>query len=110
MITDAEVEKSLDYLRDKASQDAQARAERLYLEHFIKTVLAEQMQRSSGASISAADMEARTSDAYKQALQDFKTAVFNDEKRRFLRAAAAAKIEAYRTQQATLRAEGKLTL
>jgi len=107
LITEQEVDRALQYLRDQAEGDAQARAERLYLEQFIKTVLAQEMAKSSATSIAAQEVGARVSSAYGDALIAFKQAIHEDEKRRFLRAAAEARIEAWRSQEATRRAEGK---
>ena len=103
MIQDSEVSKALDWLRDKADEDAQAKAERLYLEHYLKTVLAQEQSKAEATSVAAAEVEARQSTAYRAALENYKTAVYNDEKRRFLRSAAETKIEVWRTEQANMR-------
>ncbi len=103
MISETEVQRAVDYLRDEADKDAEAKAHRLYLEHYLKTVLSEEIAKAKGPSVAAAEVEARQSDAYKQALKDFETAVFNDERRRFLRSAAETKIEVWRTEQANMR-------
>ena len=44
MITDLEIEKAVDYLRDNATKAAQARANRIYLEEYRKTIKAEIMR------------------------------------------------------------------
>jgi hypothetical protein len=105
-ISETDIDRALAYLRDNAEKDAQARAERLYLEIYLKTVLAQEMGKMDG-SIAAADAAARRSDAYIAALQGYRDAIFEDERRRFLRGAAEAKIEAFRTMEATRRAESK---
>jgi hypothetical protein len=107
MITVEEIDKALAYLRDNSEKDAQARAERFYMEEWIKTVRAQEQAKCEGMSIAASEVLARTSESYIRALDAYRTAVFEDERRRFLRCAAEAKIEAYRTQEATKRAELK---
>ncbi len=107
MITVEEIDRVLAYLRDNAQQDAQARAERYYMEEWIKTVKAQEQSKHDGISIAASEVRARISDSYIKALEAYKAAIFEDERRRFLRGAAEAKLEAFRTQEATRRAEGK---
>lgn len=106
MISDAEAEKAVEYLRDSATGAAQARADRLYLEQWVKTVKA-QCQAEKTGSVAATEIQALTDERYLQALQAYREAVAADEKARFLREAAAAKLEAWRTLSATRRAEGK---
>lgn len=107
MISEEEISRALDYLRDNASKDAQARAERLYTESWTKVVLAQEQAKADAPSMAAAQMKALMSDAYIAALDAHKAAVYEDERRRFLRDAAEARIEAWRTESATRRAEGK---
>ena len=110
MINDEMVQKSLDYLRDNAAKDAEARANRESVSDFVKVVLSEQTQTNidAGMSFSAAESKARTTTAYKEVLEAKKQAIINDENRRFLRQAAEAKIEAWRTFSSNQRAIGKL--
>jgi len=107
MIKESDIDKCLSYLRDNAEKDAQARAERHYMEEWIKTVRAQEQAKCAGMSIAASEVQARISSAYVKALDAYKAAVFEDERRRFLRGAAEVKIEAWRTQSSNLRAEGK---
>lgn len=107
MISEAEIDKALAYLRDSSERDAQAKADRLYLEAWLKTVLAQEQAKASASSMAAAEMHARQSDSYIAALNAYKTAVFEDERRRFMRSAAETKIEAWRTMCSNARAEGK---
>lgn len=107
MITFDDVEKAVDWLRDSAGKAAKARAERVYMESYVKTVLAQEAQKMHEASAAAREMAARTTPAYMATLQALREAVEADELNRFLRDAAAAKIDAWRTQESTRRAEGK---
>ena len=104
MISESDIERALAYLRDNADKDAQARAERLYMEQWIKTVLAQEQAKINASSVAAAEMGARVSDAYAQALGAYRAAIAEDERRRFLRSAAETKIEVWRSQEASNRA------
>lgn len=108
MIQEADIDRALAYLRDNSDKDAQARAERLYMEQWIKTALAQAMADANAPSVAAAEMGARTSDTYVSALAAYKQAIFEDERRRFLRSAAETKIEAWRTMSSNERAQGKV--
>ena len=103
MITDAEIEKALDYLRDTATKAAQARATRIYVEEYRKTVKAMLMQQHASEPLGAQEREAYASETYRAHLKAIEAAVEDDEKYRFLREAAHAKIEAYRTFSANVR-------
>lgn len=107
MITENEIERALDFLRDNAEPAAKARAERLYLEQWQKTVKAQEMAKHGDISSAKAEMLALTSKPYIDALIAYKAAIYEDERIRFLVSAAEAKIEAWRSLEATRRAEGK---
>ena len=107
MIRAEDAERAVDWLRDNARALAQARAERLYLEQFLKTVKAEGMKQHMGLPVSAQEREALCSPKYMATLDAYKEAITNDEHMRFLAAAAEARIEAWRSQESTRRAEGK---
>lgn len=110
MINQDDAERAVDWLRANARKMAQERAERLYLEQWIKTVKATLIVENSKApSVAMAENMALASPKYLSALQAFKEAVQADETNRFLVTAAEAKIEAWRSQESTRRAEGKAT-
>jgi hypothetical protein len=102
-ITDEEIDKALDYLRDNADDAAKARAERIYCEEYRKTLKAKLMKEHSTLSAVLQEREAYSDDRYVEHLEAIKEAVFRDEKHRFLRSAAEAKIEAWRTQSSNYR-------
>ena len=103
MLSESEVEKAVAWLRDASGPDAQKRAERLYMEQWIKTVLAQQQAKSSATSIAASEVEARCSQPYLDALEAYREAIEADEAARFLRHAAETKIEVWRSQSANQR-------
>jgi hypothetical protein len=107
VISETEVEKCVNWLRDTAEEFAKARAERLYMETYLKTVLAQEMAKHDG-SVAAAEIKARCSDSYLQTLQAYREAVEADERNRFLREARVTKVEVWRTQSSNERALGKV--
>lgn len=109
MITQDQAERAVDWLRENARPMAQARAERLYLEQWIKTVRATLQAESQEPSAAKAEMVALASPKYLAALQAYKAAIEADEYARFMVTAAEAKIDAWRSQESTRRAEGRAT-
>lgn len=108
MISEQDIDRALNYLRDNAEKDAQARAERLYMEQWIKTVLAQEQAKNPEKSVAAQEVGARISPAFLSALDAYKVAIYEDERRRFLRSAAETKVEAWRTMSSNERAQGKV--
>ena len=107
-ISDDEIDRALDYLRDNAEKAALARANRIYLEEYRKSKKAMLMKESKVEAISAQERDAYAHPEYLEFLEGLRTAVFEDEKHRFLLQAASAKIDAWRTEQSTQRAMGKI--
>ena len=108
MITDAEIEKSVDYLRDNARKAAQAKAERIYLEEYRKVVKALLMREVASESLGGQEARAYADKRYTTHLDALQGAIERDEYHRWMMVAAQAKIEAWRTQQSTQRVLGKL--
>src|SRR2546430_13158283 len=107
MIRDEDIDKALAYLRDTATEAAQAKANRLYLDDYSRVLRATIMSEHLAEPVNAQERYAYGDLRYKNHLEALKQAIFEDERYRFLRDAASAKIEAWRTYQANLRAEGK---
>lgn len=104
-LSDKDVLEALSYLYDRAEEAAQARAERVYLEEFSRSLKATMMQRHAGGgtSLGAQERDALASREYISHLAALKTAVERDAKHQFLRAAAVAKIDAWQTRSANIR-------
>lgn len=102
-ITDEEIDKALDFLRDNADAAAKARAERVYVEEYRKTVKAQLMKEHDAKAAVIQERNAYADDRYVAHLDAIREAVFRDERMRFLLAAAQAKIEAWRTQSSNYR-------
>ena len=102
-ITDEDISKAVDYLRDTAEEAAKNKAERIYLEEFRKSLKALLMKDNLDLPISAQEREAYASPVYISHLDSLRSAIERDEKQRFLRIAAEAKIEAWRSMSANIR-------
>lgn len=107
MITDDEVDKAVEYLRSNARAAAQAKANRIYAEEYRKVVKAQIMREQGAIPIAAQEAVAYADPRYTQHLKAVQEAVEKDEYMRWMMIAAQARIEAWRTQQANARAEGK---
>ena len=105
MISDEQVQAALDYLRDEAEADAQARANAVYLEQWVRTERARIVHAQTGMSNASATAYAEQHPEYLRALNAYKAAVAEDYRRRFLREAADARIRAWQTQSSNERAQ-----
>jgi hypothetical protein len=103
-ISDDDIDRALSFLRDTADRAAVARAQRIYLEQWCKSVRAQIMLTAPGSSASDREAFALASPDYAAALEGYRAAVEADERFRFLREAASARIEAWRTQCSNERA------
>ncbi len=108
MIEDSQVDEALEYLRTNAPIAAQAKANKIYMEEFRKTVKAQQMAKFNSLPVNAQEREAYRSEEYQAHLDAIKDAVYKDELHRWGMVAATSTIEAWRTQNANQRGQGKM--
>ncbi len=102
--------KALDWIRDNASNMADAKATRVQLEHFLKSKKAILMQaaESQGYTSSAAqEREALAHKEYLELLNALKEAVATEEKLKWLMTSAELKIEVWRSLESSRRIEAK---
>lgn len=104
LVSDADVEKALDWLRDNAPEIGTAKANAVRAERMTKHVKALEMKKHNALAVSAQEREAYASDAYVKALDEEAMAAGEYEKMRGLREAAALKIETWRSASANYRA------
>lgn len=107
MISDNDIDRALTFLRDSAPEAAQARATRLHLDDYSRVLKATIMSEHLAETVGAQERYAYGDIRYKNHLEALKQAIFDDEKMRFLRDAAQARIEVWRSVQANARAEGR---
>lgn len=104
MVSDEALEKALDYLRDSAEEAARKRAQRLYMDDYSRVLRATIMSEHLAEPVNAQERYAQSDVRYKNHLEALKTAIFEDEKARFLREAAAVKISVWQSERANERA------
>ena len=103
-----DVMKCLDYIRDHAKQYAQAKANRVYLEEYRKTLKARLMAQQLGDPVNAQERYAYAHPEYAELLEGLKVAIEQEENLRWKLIAAQAKIEVWRSLSANQRAESKV--
>lgn len=101
--------KALDFIRDNAQAYALAKANVVYMTEYRKTIKAMLMSNSSEKTESAKETYAYSHDNYKSHLLALQSAIEQAEKMRWLMIAAEAKIEVWRSLEASARTEGKIT-
>ncbi len=98
MISEDDVEAALTFLHENAKVAAKARAERVYVEEYRKSLKAIIMGEHKKDPLGAQEREAYADKRYIAHLDAIKDAVFEDEHRRFLARAADATLDAHKTQ------------
>ena len=104
---------AVDYMVAKAGEYAQAEASKVYMEEMRKTIKAEQMIVAEALGHKTAAMqerEAYASERYKHHLDVLRTAVEERERLRWMLIAAQARIEVWRSQNASNRNIERATL
>ena len=99
--------KCAQYIQETAPLFAQAKANRVYIENYLKTVKAVQMNASDSTSLGQKEADAYASADYKLQLEALKEAVEQEERYRWMLTAAQAKLEIWKTTQYVRRAEMK---
>ena len=95
------------YIQENADKFAQAKADRTYIENFLKTVKSRLMQKSDSKSLGDREAFAYAHSAYVEQLDGLRVAMEKEEKIKWLMTAAQAKIEVWKTLEYTKRAEMK---
>ena len=104
---------AVDYMIAKSAEFAQAKANRVYCDEYRKTLKAELMKEAMVAkheTAAAQEREAYAHPAYKQHLLALKESVEQEEKLRWMLIAAEARIEVWRSQEASKRSEHRMTV
>lgn len=101
--------KAIQYLIDTAPLYAKAKADRMYLEEFRKSRKAQLASQAGTEVLGKQETFAYAHPEYIQILEGIREAVEKEETYRWMMTAAQAKIEVWRTQQYSMRAEVKAT-
>ncbi len=102
MITDDDAEKAADYIKNNAIKFAQAKAERVYLEGYGKSLKAILTTHYEG-SVAAKENLAYADDKYLEHLKELRQAVLEEEKLKGLISAAECKIKVWQSINANQR-------
>jgi hypothetical protein len=101
--------RAIQFLIDTAPLYAKAKADRMYLEEFRKSMKAQLMSKSGIDVLGKQETYAYAHPAYIEILEGIREAVEIEEKHRWLMTAAQARIEVWRTEQYSARMEVKAT-
>lgn len=104
IVTNTDLQKALDFLRDSAAELGLAKARAVKAGHMIKHIEAIEFKASDATSNDKRQADARTSDSYVDAINEDAYAAGELAKLQALREAAAMKIESWRSEQANYRA------
>lgn len=104
LVSEAEVEKALDFLRDSAKDIGDAKRDAVRTDHMIKHTKALAMKLHLGLSVTAQEREALASDQFLRAIDDAAEAAGEYERLKSLRGAAESKIGVFQTMSANYRA------
>lgn len=101
--------KAIQYIIDTAPLYAKAKADRMYLEEYRKSKKAKLMSQAGTEVLGKQETFAYAHADYVEILEGIKQAVEKEENYRWLLTAAQARIEVWRTNQYSMRAEIKAT-
>ena len=107
---DRDPHKAVDYMIKHAKKFAEAKANRIYLEEYRKSLKSILMKRSIEPAIGGQEREAYADEEYVALLRGLREAVEIEEKLRWDMIAAQTRVEIWRTEQANHRAEGRATI
>jgi hypothetical protein len=102
--------KAVDFIIANGKKAAKAKANRIYMDEYRKSLKAILMKRSQETSVNAQEREAYSNQEYLDHLKAILEAVELEEELRWQMIAAQARVEVWRSQEATYRIEGKVTL
>lgn len=103
IVSEIELDKALCFLRDHARALGEAKARVVRAGHMLKHIEALEFKKSEATSNDRRQADARTSQAYLDAIVEDAEAAGAYETMKALREAAALKIEAWRSESATYR-------
>ena len=101
--------KAIRYIQENAQPYAQAKADRIYIENYAKTLKSRLALESDKKTLGDREMEAYASKEYEDLMKGLKAAVEVEEGLKYLLDAAKLKIEVWKVQEHNKRAEMRLT-
>lgn len=107
---DIDPHRAVDFIRDNGKIYAQAKANRVYLEEYRKSLKAILMKQSMESAVNAQEREAYSHIEYQKLLKGLQEAVETEERLRWEMVAAQARIEVWRSQEASNRVTDRVTM
>ena len=107
-LEDIDIFHTLEYIKNTAQKYAKAKAERMYVEEYRKTLKAKIMSEDKSQPVNAQERNAYSHPSYEQHLLAIKEAVEIEEELRWKLIAAQAMVEVWRSLSANQRAEAKV--
>ena len=108
-MSDNSPHKAIQFLIDTAPLYAKSKADRMFLEGFIKSRKAQLQSQAGTEVLGKQEVYAYAHADYIEILEGIREAVEKEERYRFLMAAATSRIEVWRTEQYSARMEMKAT-
>jgi hypothetical protein len=106
-MSDDDAQKAIDYIRDSAPIYAKAKAERTYIENYLKVVKATEMANSDKKTLGDREIDAYMSMTYETQLKAMREAVATEEELKYRMEAAKLRFEHYRVLSYNARSEIK---
>ncbi len=103
-MTDIDPVRAVEYIMKHSAEFAKAKAERVYIENYLRSKKSILMSKSSAKSVAAAEVDAYADPEYIGLLDGLKEAVETEEKLKWMLTSAQLKVEIWRSQEATNRA------
>ena len=101
--------KTIEYIYRESTNYATAKANRTYIENYLRSAKSAFMLESTATSIAAKEMEAYANEDYIALLHGLKQAIEEEESLKWKLIAAQARIEIWRSQEATNRTIDRAT-
>ena len=105
-MTDEQAQKAIDFIRDNASEFAEAKADRTRIEQYLKSKKA-MLMSEEGGTLGAKEMYAYAHPDYVAVLKGLKEAVAVEHEIKWRMEAAKLKFEFWKTQQFNTRVEAR---
>ena len=100
-------EKAIRYIQENAEKYAKAKGDVAYTDNYLKVIKAQEANKSKSTTIGGKDTDAYASPEYLQAILANKQAIEEESHLRWMLEAAKARIEVWKTQEYSKRAEMK---
>ena len=100
--------RAIEFIQMNAEVYAQAKADRLYIEGYLKYLKASLMNESDSSSLGAKEQYAYSHERYLEQLTAMKVATEQEEQLKYLMEAAKMKIEVFKVQEYTKRTEMRM--